>query len=154
VERRIALNKIVLHGRKIHGGSAEGEALVTRNSLGGYGTFDLDTGNVIDVNHDLFGKNVKGKILVFRTAQGSSAWTIAYQALRFADQSPAGYIIKENNPQTALGAVVARRPAITDIDRDPTEVISTGDWVKIDADGGIIEITPSRPGQKKRLTDP
>jgi len=50
-------------------------------------------------------------------------------------------IIKESNPQTALGAVVARVPAVTDFDQDPTEVISTGDWVKVDADRGIVEIT-------------
>lgn len=42
---------------------------------------------------------------------------------------------------TALGAVVARLPSITDVDQDPTEVIATGDWVKVDADNGIIEIT-------------
>lgn len=135
------MNKIVLHGRIVYGGAAEGEALVTKSSLGGFGTFDLDTGNVVDVNHDLFGENVSGKILVFRTAQGSSAWTIAHQALRFTGHSPAAYIIKENNPQTALGAVVARLPSITDLDQDPTDVISTGDWVKVDADKGTIEIT-------------
>jgi len=133
--------KIVLHGRKVYGGSAEGEALVTKSSLGGFGTFDLDTGQVVDLNHDLYGENVSGKILVFRTAQGSSAWTIAHQALRFTGHSPAAYIIRENNPQTALGAVVARLPSITDLDQDPTEVISTGDWVKVDADNGMIEIT-------------
>lgn len=135
------MKKIVLHGRKVFGGTAEGEALVTTSSLGGFGTFDLNTGIIVDVNHDLFGQNVSGKILVFKTAQGSSAWTIAHQALRFTGHSPAAYIIKENNPQTALGAVVSRLPAITGLDQDPTEVISTGDWVKIDADNGTIEIT-------------
>ena len=48
---------------------------------------------------------------------------------------------RANNPQTALGAVVTRLPSITDLDQDPTEVISTGDWVKVDADNGVIEIT-------------
>jgi predicted aconitase with swiveling domain len=37
--------------------------------------------------------------------------------------------------------VVARVPAVTEFDRDPTEVISTGDWVKVDADQGLVEIT-------------
>jgi hypothetical protein len=32
-------------------------------------------------------------------------------------------------------------PAVTDLDKDPTEVISTGDWVKVDADNGIVEVT-------------
>ena len=40
----------------------------------------------------------------------------------------------------ALGAVVIRVPAITDLDRDPLEVIETGDWVIVDADQGIVEV--------------
>ena len=135
------MKTIVLHGRKVFGGSAEGEALVTRGSLGGYGTFDLTTGDVVDVDHEWHGFNVKGKVLVFRTAQGSSAWTIAHQALRMAGLSPAAYIIKEINPQTALGSVVGRLPSVADLDQDPTEVISTGDRVRVDADRGVVEVT-------------
>ena len=134
------MKTIVLHGRKVSGGSAEGEALVTRGSLGGYGTFDLTTGDVVDVDHEWHGFNVKGKVLVFRTAQGSSAWTIAHQALRMAGLSPAAYIIKENNPQTALWSVVGRLPSVTELNQDPTEVISTGDHVRVDADRGIVEV--------------
>ena len=66
------MKRIVLRGRKINGGSAEGEALVTRESLGGFGCFDFDTGRVIDFGHELYGKDVSGKILVFRTGKGSS----------------------------------------------------------------------------------
>jgi len=141
MERGAELKKVILRGRKINGGSAEGEALVTRESLGGFGCIDFDTGKVIDFGHELYGKDVSGKILVFRTGKGSSAWSIAHQALRFVGKSPKAYITKEINPQTALGAVVARVPAVTDFDQDPTKVISTGDWVKVDADKGLVEIT-------------
>lgn len=134
------MSKVILRGRKINGGSAEGEALVTKESLGGFGCFDFDTGEVIDFGHELYGKNVSGKILVFRTGKGSSAWSIAHQALRFAGKSPKAYVTKECNSQTVLGAVVARVPAVTDFDQDPTEAISTGDWVKVDADKGIVEV--------------
>ena len=30
---------------------------------------------------------------------------------------------------------------MTDLDQDPLQVIETGDWVKVDADNGIVEIT-------------
>jgi uncharacterized protein len=40
----------------------------------------------------------------------------------------------------ALGAVVTRAPAMTDLDQDPLLVIETGDWVKVDADNGVVEI--------------
>ena len=61
--------------------------------------------------------------------------------MRFAGVAPAAYVVRDNNPQTALGSVVARLPCVTDLDRDPTEEIETGDQVKVDADRGIVEIT-------------
>ncbi len=134
------MEKIVLKGRKVHGGSAEGEALVAKAPLGGFGTFNLNNGDVVDLNHEWFGKNVAGKVLVFTTASGSSAWTIAHQALRYTGCAPAAYVVRNNNPQTALGSVVARIPCVTDFDQDPTEVIKDGDRVRVDAETGTVEI--------------
>jgi len=34
---------------------------------------------------------------------------------------------------------------MTDFDRDPLDVIETGDWVKVDADAGTVEITKRNP---------
>jgi predicted aconitase with swiveling domain len=51
--------------------------------------------------------------------------------------------------KVALGAVVVRAPAVTDLDRDPLDVIEDGDWVKVDGDNGIIEVT-KRPGPPER----
>jgi hypothetical protein len=33
-----------------------------------------------------------------------------------------------------------RIPALTDFDLNPLEVIETGDWVKVDADRGVVEV--------------
>jgi hypothetical protein len=33
-----------------------------------------------------------------------------------------------------------RVPSVTDFDRNPLDVIETGDWVKVDADRGIVEV--------------
>ena len=41
---------------------------------------------------------------------------------------------------SALGAVVTRVPAITDLDQDPCQLIRTGDWVRVDATHGLIEV--------------
>jgi len=46
--------------------------------------------------------------------------------------------------QVALGAVVTRAPAMTDLEQDPLLVIETGDWVKVDADNGVVEILKRR----------
>jgi hypothetical protein len=45
--------------------------------------------------------------------------------------------------KVALGAVVMRIPAVTDLDQDPLE-LETGDWVKVDAGRGIVEIDVGR----------
>ena len=53
-------------------------------------------------------------------------------------------IIREISSLTGIGAVVMRVPTVTDLDQDPTEMIETGDWVKVDADKGIVEITKKK----------
>jgi len=57
--------KIVLHGRKVVGGVAEGEALVTRDTISGWGGVNPTTGSVIETRHELRGVSFKDKVLVF-----------------------------------------------------------------------------------------
>jgi len=53
-------------------------------------------------------------------------------------------LFNEMTTKIALGAVVVHAPALTDFDTDPLDVIETGDWVRVDADRGIVEITKIR----------
>ena len=138
------MSDIILKCRRIHKGSVEGEALVTQSSLAGYGAFDIDKGTVIEYGHDWYQQKIAGKILVFKTGKGSSAWSIGAQALRFAGTAPKAIIVKQVNPQIALGSVVMRIPAVILSEPDPTELISTGDWVKVDADRELVEIIKSK----------
>lgn len=135
------MKKVILKGRTMHGGIAEGEAVVTREGLGGMSVFDMNTGTVVEIGNDIKGQNIKGKVLVFKCGKGSSSWALWHQVLRFMGVSPKAYIVKECNPQTALGAAVLRCPFITELDEDPTKVISTGDWVTVDGDKGVVEIS-------------
>jgi predicted aconitase with swiveling domain len=49
-------------------------------------------------------------------------------------------LFTEMTTKIALGAVVMRVPSITDFDRNPLDLIETGDWVRVDADRGIVEV--------------
>ena len=40
-----------------------------------------------------------------------------------------------------LAAMVTGFPIIDRLDQNPCEVIETGDWVKVDAANGIVEVT-------------
>ena len=135
------MNKIVLNGRKVVGGIAEGEALVSRETISTWGGVDAVKGIITERKHELRDKSFAGKVLVFPSAKGSSGWSTVAQVIRLAGNAPKAMIIREINSLTGMGAVVMRAPTVTDLDQDPTEVIATGDWVKVDADRGIIEVT-------------
>ncbi|HEY6925071.1 MAG TPA: DUF126 domain-containing protein, partial [Steroidobacteraceae bacterium] len=123
---------ITLRGRKVVGGYAEGEALVTRDTISGWGGINPITGTVIETRHELRGQSFKDKILVFPGAKGSSGWSAAFHVTRITGTAPKAMVFNEMTTKIALGAVVMRIPAVTDLDRDPLEVIETGDWVTVD----------------------
>jgi len=139
------MNKIVLRGRKVVGGSAEGEALVTKDRISGWGGIDPRTGTIIETRHELRGQSFKGKILVFPGAKGSSGWSSQFHVARLSGAAPAAMLFNEMTTKIALGAVVTHAPAMTDFDQDPLAVIATGDWVRVDADQGIVEISKRQP---------
>jgi predicted aconitase with swiveling domain len=143
MERRVKMKRIVLKGRKVVGGVSEGEALVTKQTISTWGGVNAVKGIITERRHDLRGQSFKDKVLVFPSAKGSSGWSTVAQVIRLADQSPKAMIIREVNSLTAIGAVVMRVPTVTDLDQDPTEVIATGDWVKINADHGLVEVIKS-----------
>jgi hypothetical protein len=97
-------------------------------------------GIVTETRHELRGVSFKDKILVFPGAKGSSAWSAMFHMARLAGAAPKALLFNEMTTKVALGAVVMRIPAITDFDRNPLEVIETGDWVKVDADRGLVEV--------------
>jgi len=135
------MKKIILHGRKVVGGCAEGEALVTRDTISGWGGIDPMQGTIIERRHELRGQSFKGKVLVFPGAKGSSGWSTRLHIARLAGAAPKAMVFNEMTTKIALGAVVTHAPAVTDLDQDPLEVIATGDWVKVDGNQGLVEVT-------------
>ena len=131
---------ITLHGRKVVGGYAEGEALVTHDTISGWGGINPMDGTVIETRHELRGQTFKDKVLVFPGAKGSSGWSVAFHLTRLTGTAPKALIFKEMTTKIALGAVVMRVPAVTDLDQDPLQLIRSGDWVIVDGDRGIVQV--------------
>lgn len=131
---------LVLRGRTVVPGVVEGEALVSHETISGWGGIDPAKGTIIERRHELYGVCFTGKILVFPGAKGSSGWSGFFQTTRLMGTAPLGMIYTVTTTKAALGAVVTRVPTVTDLDQDPVEVIRTGDWVRIDADGGVVEV--------------
>jgi predicted aconitase with swiveling domain len=139
-EELIVASSITLHGRKVVGGRAEGEALVTHDTVPGWGGVNPVQGVITEVRHELRGVSFAGKILVCPGAKGSSGWSAMYHTARLAGTAPKALVFNEMTTKIALGAVVMRIPSVTDFDRDPLDVIETGDWVIVDGDAGTVEV--------------
>ena len=131
---------IVLRGRKVVGGRAEGEALVTRETVPGWGGVNPVQGVITETRHELRGQTFKDKVLVFRGAKGSSGWSAMYHIARLAGTAPKALVFNEMTTKVALGAVVMRVPSVTDLDRNPLDIIETGDWVTVDGDSGVVTV--------------
>ena len=123
------------------GGCAEGEAIVTHETISGWGGIDPKSGTIIERRHEIRGQSFKDKVLVFPGAKGSSAWSHYFHLARLSDAAPKAMLFNKMTTKVALGAVVTHAPAMTGFDRNPLEVIESGDWVKVDADNGVVEVT-------------
>jgi predicted aconitase with swiveling domain len=134
-------NKLIVKGRAVIKGIAEGEALVSRRPLMGWGNVDIKQGFTVERGHPLYEIPFKGKILVFPYARGSGGFMM-YGRTRAFGVNPAGMLFNYGMSVTFLTAMTLKRPVMTDfVDcRDITELIDTGDWVVINADEGYVEI--------------
>jgi predicted aconitase with swiveling domain len=144
---------VILRGRTVVGGCTEGEALVTRDTISGWGGVNPMSGTIIETRHELRGQSFKDKVLVFPGAKGSSGWSAVFHMTRLTGTAPKALLFKEMTTKIALGAVVMRVPAITDFDTDPLTVIESGDWVKVDADRALVEVIKGRSRESRGSQD-
>src|SRR6056297_1930553 len=107
--------RIVLRGRGIVPGKAAAEAIVTRQTISGWGGINERDGTVIELRHELHGISFAGKVLVFPGAKGSSGWSAYWHMLRLNGTAPAAMIFTRMSTKIALGAVVSRVPTVTDL---------------------------------------
>jgi hypothetical protein len=131
--------KIILKGRKVIGGRAEGEALVSKMPLMGWGNVNVKGGFTVERNHPLFEVPFKGKVLVFSEPRGSGGF-VGYGRTREFGTNPAAFIYRKGNNLTVFAAMCMKVPTVTDFDQDPTEIIETGDHVIVNGDEGVVEV--------------
>ncbi len=122
---------MILEGRVIKSGEAEGEALVSPTPIGFYGNIDPDTGVIIEKGHPLEGKSIAGKILVFPTGKGSTVGSYTIYRLKKNGKAPLAMIVKESEPIIAVGAIISDIPMV---DRIDISKIKTGMRIRINGD--------------------
>jgi predicted aconitase with swiveling domain len=128
-----------LKGRVINGGSVKGEAVVLEVPFSFIGDFDPDTGRLAIEGHPLFGESLADKILVCPTGKGGTiAPFIAYHAWKKGN-APAGIICEKAEPILCESAIAINIPILDGFDKNPVNVIKTGQSLSIEGDEVLIE---------------
>ncbi len=126
-----------MKGRTISPGKAQGEAIVSREPMGFYGGIDPKTGVVIEKGHELEGKCIKDKVLVFPQGKGSTVGSYVIYGMKKNGVAPVAIVNKETETIVATGVILAGIPCVDSIDIDK---IKTGDKLVVDADNAKVEV--------------
>ena len=128
-----------LRGRRVVGGYAEGEALVSIDPVSFYGGVDPETGIITEPGHAVEGECVKGKVFVFPTGKGSTVGSYVIYRMKRLGTAPAAVINTDTEAIIATGCVLAEIPLIDRLEGDPFRMLKTGVLVKVNSDEGFIE---------------
>ena len=131
------VQKIVLRGRGVVRGKVEGEALVVPTHIH---TSGLRNGIITEIDHPQRGTSIKGKVLVFNSPAGSSDWGAILHANCWSGNGPLAIINRRAITLILTGAIASGVPTVVDFEKDPIELIDNGDWLKVDAERGIVEV--------------
>lgn len=129
-----------LKGHVVSKGQASGPALVSKAAISFLGGVDPKTGVVIEKGHPLFGKSVKGTVLVFPGGKGSTVGSYVIYQLRKNGVAPAAMINVRAEPIVAVGAIISGIPMVDRLGQNPVETIKDGETVTVDGTAGEIEV--------------
>ena len=129
-----------LKGRKVVGGYAEGEALVSPDPVSFYGGVDPETGVVVEPGHAVEGECITGKVFVFPTGKGSTVGSYVIYRMSKLGTAPAALVNIETEAIIATGCVISGIPLVDKLDPDPLTEIKSGDLLKVSADEGLVEV--------------
>lgn len=136
--------KTKLKCRVISKGVAEGEAIVSRQPIGFNFCVDVDTGIYTERGHELEHLSIRDKVLVFPHGKGSTGGSYVVYQLAKNKTGPAAIINVLTEPIIAVGAIMGEIPVVDSLEADPFESIENGDYVRVDAVNGFVEVEKSK----------
>ncbi|AIY90806.1 DUF126 domain-containing protein [Geoglobus acetivorans] len=129
-----------LRVRSISRGRAEGYAIVSKKPVSFLGDVNPETGVIVDSDSDIYGESIAGKIFVFPEGRGSTVGTYILLRMKKNGCAPAGIVMKKSEAIVAVGAIIAEIPLVDMPEASSFNMIRSGDFVRINADEGWIEI--------------
>ncbi|MBI5240726.1 MAG: DUF126 domain-containing protein [Elusimicrobia bacterium] len=124
-----------MKGRVICDGRAAGRVLKSDVPLGLFGHLDPKTGVYREAGHPLDGKCVKGRVLVFPRAKGSTVGSYILYALRKTGKAPAAMVLAECDTIVAVGAIIGAIPCVDGVD---LSALTDGAQVKVEGQEVIL----------------
>ncbi|HJT10395.1 MAG TPA: DUF126 domain-containing protein [Candidatus Nitrosotalea sp.] len=119
-------------------GKANGAILCAQKPINFLGGIDKKTGRVRDEKHDLFGKFLRDKILVFPNGIGSSVGAYTIYSLKYNKSAPLAMVCLNADITTASGCAISNIPLVVAEKKD-YDLLKDGQEITIDAiDGKIL----------------
>jgi len=131
---------IVLRCHQGIGPAVSGTALVAKDNFSARYDLDRKSGVFSRPTHKLAGQSYVGRILVLDQAKGgvATAWMLRDMAERAL--VPLALVFNRVNPILAQGAAFAGLALVDRFTGDVTDLIRTGDELRVDPAGGVVEI--------------
>lgn len=123
---------MILKGRTICKGKAEGTVLKLEEPISFLGGIDPATGDVKNGN-----SNVSGKVMVFPNGKGSTVGSYVMYDLKAHGKAPKAVVNSVAETIVATGAVISSIPMVDSVD---VKLIADGDRIAVDADAGIVDL--------------
>jgi len=129
----------IIRGRKIMGGRARGEAVVSSAALCFRTEFNPLTGKVTDPTHPLYNRLITNKVLVIPCVKGSSGNPMWIRIASLENNAPLAFVNVEIDSLEALACVVNRIPTVLVSEKDFGRIQDRA-WLDVDADNEVIKI--------------
>ena len=133
---------IEFKAHRVSGGCGSGEALVTKEAISFLGTVDPNTGMVVDPDHELSGKSIAEKVLIFPGGKGSTVGSYVIYQLKKRGVAPAAMINLKSEAIVAVGAIISGIPLVDGLSEDILSV-PNGAKVTVDADLEVVTVDTS-----------
>jgi predicted aconitase/predicted aconitase with swiveling domain len=131
-----------IKARIISSGYSEGEALICSQPLGFNHGVVIETGVIKEQGHELEGISIKDKVLIFPHGHGSTGGSYVVYQLAKAGTGPNAVINLNTENIIAVGAIMGGMPVVDHMEKDPFSFIKNGDWIRVDAVQGTVEVIP------------
>lgn len=129
---------IISNCRRIVGGTGEGKTLVTSQPINFLAVVNANTGIITDQLHQLYGKSVKGSVLIFPYAIGSSVGAYSIYSLKEYGNAPSAVVCSKTDITTASGCALANIPVVDLPNGTPLSSLRQGLKARVEADARRI----------------